>query len=110
MEEHDARRERWQVAHEVRIAPGTLLRQVLGRETVSVNSFHHQAVDDLGKGLVVSARSVEDQVIEGIEMPGRHFVLGVQWHPEAFWDRAQGFAPLFEALVMATAARAEATR
>ena len=110
MEEHDARRERWQVAHEVRIAPGTLLRQILGRDKVSVNSFHHQAVDDLGKGLLVSARSVEDQVIEGIEMPDRHFAVGVQWHPEAFWDRPQGFAPLFEALVTATAARAEATR
>jgi putative glutamine amidotransferase len=110
MEEHDARRERWHVAHEVRIAPGTLLRQVLGRDKVSVNSFHHQAVETLGRGLVVSARAAGDEVIEGIEMPDRRFAIGVQWHPEAFWDRPQGFAPLFEALVVATAARAEATR
>jgi putative glutamine amidotransferase len=110
MEDHDPRRERWQVAHEVKITPGTLLRQVLGRDMVSVNSFHHQAVEDLGRGLVVSARSIEDQVIEGIEMRDRHFVVGVQWHPEAFWDRPNGFGPLFEALVKATAVREEAAR
>ena len=105
-----ARRERWHVAHEVAVVPGTLLRGILERDRVSVNSFHHQAVDDPGKGLVVSARSVKDGVIEGVEMPDRHFAIGVQWHPEAFWDQPQGFAPLFEALVAATAVRPAATR
>jgi putative glutamine amidotransferase len=108
--DHDPRRERWHVAHEVQISPGTLLRQILGRDTVDVNSFHHQAIDDLGRGLVVSARSAADQVIEGVEMPDRHFVVGVQWHPEAFWDRPAGFTPLFEGLVAATAARAPLAR
>lgn len=98
------------MAHEVQISPGTLLRQILGRDTVDVNSFHHQAIDDLGRGLVVSARSAADQVIEGVEMPDRHFVVGVQWHPEAFWDRPAGFTPLFEGLVAATAARAPLAR
>ncbi len=100
--DHDRRRQRWETAHEVRILPGTKLRQILERETVSVNSFHHQAVDDLGKGLVISARSAKDDVVEGIEMPGRRFVVGVQWHPESFWGRPEGFAPLFEALTAAT--------
>jgi putative glutamine amidotransferase len=75
-----------------------------------VNSFHHQAVETLGKGVVVSARSPKDDVIEGIEMPNRSFVLGVQWHPESFWGRPQGFRPLFEALSAATLARVGATR
>jgi putative glutamine amidotransferase len=100
--EHDRRRQRWETAHEVRILPGTRLREILGRETVSVNSFHHQAVDDLGKGVVVSARSAQDDVVEGIEMPGHRFMVGVQWHPESFWGRPAGFGPLFEALTAAT--------
>jgi putative glutamine amidotransferase len=66
-----------------------------------VNSFHHQAVDDLGKGVVVSARSAQDDVVEGIEMPGHRFMVGVQWHPESFWGRPAGFGPLFEALTAA---------
>jgi putative glutamine amidotransferase len=67
-----------------------------------VNSFHHQAVRELGHGLVVSAASTADQVIEGIEAPGRRLALGVQWHPEAFWDRPEDFQSLFEALVKAS--------
>jgi putative glutamine amidotransferase len=67
-----------------------------------VNSFHHQAVKDVGRGLVVSARAT-DGVIEGIEAPGARFALGVQWHPESFWDRPRTFQPLFEAVVRAGA-------
>jgi putative glutamine amidotransferase len=107
MVDHDPKRQRSQVAHEIRVAQGTQLREILGREVVPVNSFHHQAVDGLGEGLRVSARSEPDHVIEGIEMPGRRFVLGVQWHPESFWGRRESFRSLFEAL--AAAAKAPAT-
>lgn len=100
--DHDPERERWEPAHEVRILPGTRLREILGRERVAVNSFHHQSVNTPGKGVVVSAYSVKDEVVEGIELPGRRFALGVQWHPEAFWDRSPGFQPLFAALVEAS--------
>jgi putative glutamine amidotransferase len=102
--DHDSRKERWERAHEVRIFNGTRLREILGRETILVNSFHHQAVARVGEGLLVSARADKDGVVEAIEAPGRRLVLGVQWHPEAFWDRRDGFQPLFEAL--ATTARA----
>jgi putative glutamine amidotransferase len=98
---HDPRKERWERAHDVRLLQGTLLREILGRESVSVNSFHHQAVDRAGDGIRISAYSAGDRVVEGIEMPARRFVVGVQWHPEAFWNRDDGFAPLFEALVVA---------
>jgi putative glutamine amidotransferase len=97
--EHDPRRERWERAHPVEIYEGTRLRDILKRGTVSVNSFHHQAIGRLGDGLVVSARSCDDQLVEAVELPGRRFVLGVQWHPEAFWNREDGFQALFEALV-----------
>jgi putative glutamine amidotransferase len=97
---HDPEKECWETAHEVLVLPGTRLREILGSERVAVNSFHHQAVKDLGQGLVLAAQAVDDGVVEGIEMPDRRFVLGVQWHPEAFWDHAP-HDPLFAALVHA---------
>jgi len=100
---HDHRRERWETAHEVKIVPGTRLREILGAERVSVNSFHHQAVAKLGRGLRVSALSAGDDLIEGIEAPQGRFVVGVQWHPESFWSRPENFHPLFAALVEAAA-------
>jgi len=72
---------------------------VLGRDSVAVNSFHHQAVKDLGRGLRVSALSGEGAVVEGIEAEAPRFALGVQWHPESFWNRPEGFGGLFEALI-----------
>lgn len=98
---HDPDQERWERCHDVAVLPGTRLRDILGRERVAVNSFHHQAVKELGRGLVLSARGCDDGVIEGMEMPDRRFVIGVQWHPESFWDQPQGFQPLFQALVNA---------
>lgn len=99
---HDPDIERWETAHDVELLPGTRLRDILGAERVAVNSFHHQAVRDLGQGLVLSARCPTDGVVEGIEMPGRRFVVGVQWHPESFWDHRPSFQSLFEALVGAS--------
>ena len=100
--DHDPKKERWEPAHEVRILPGTRLRSILGRDRVAVNSIHHQAVGTPGQGLVVSACSVGDDVVEGIELPTRRFVVGVQWHPEAFWDQPRDFQALFSALVDAS--------
>jgi putative glutamine amidotransferase len=97
--DHDPRRERWERAHDVRIYKGTRLREILGRETISVNSFHHQAVAELGQGLLVSARTSDERIVEAIEAPDHRLVLGVQWHPEAFWNRGDGFQALFETLV-----------
>lgn len=98
--DHDPRQERWERAHDVRILDGTRLRHLLHKETVAVNSFHHQAIRDLGRGLVVTAWSHGDRVVEAVEMPERRFVLGVQWHPESFWHDPDGFQPLFRELVL----------
>jgi putative glutamine amidotransferase len=76
------------------VATGGTLVQDIPSE---LNSFHHQAIDRLGAGLVVSARSAGDGVVEGVEIPGRRFVVAVQWHPEAFWGEADSFQPLFDA-------------
>ncbi|MGC0417042.1 gamma-glutamyl-gamma-aminobutyrate hydrolase family protein [Embleya sp. AB8] len=71
-------------AHVVEPIPGTRLG-ALGVEPYDVPTYHHQAVDRLGRGLVVSARA-RDGIIEAVELPGEPFVVGVQWHPESGLD------------------------
>ncbi len=67
--------------HPAELVPDTLLARLAGREPLSVNSSHHQAVRDAGVGVLVSARA-PDGVVEAIELPDLPFALGVQWHPE----------------------------
>lgn len=87
-------------AHPVEVAPGTLLFELLGSSRVEVNSRHHQANREPGRGLRVSARAA-DGVVEAIEgtAPGS-FLLGLQWHPEDLGSAPAGRAP-FEGLVAA---------
>lgn len=78
---HSRSQARRHAAHAIAVVPGTLTERVLGVTHLEVNSFHHQAVDRVPSGWIVSARA-DDQVIEAIERPGSTFRLGVQWHPE----------------------------
>jgi putative glutamine amidotransferase len=94
---HAAAGRRTRRSHPVEVVPGSKLREILGPGPISVNSFHHQAIDRLGEGLSVSGRCPEDGVIEAVEMNDRAFVLGVQWHPESFWKEAASFQALFDA-------------
>jgi putative glutamine amidotransferase len=93
-----------QPTHAVDISGGTILAGLMGVAHAEVNSFHHQAVDRLGRGLTVSARST-DGVVEGIEAKGRPFVVGVQWHAECLVERPEQ-AALFAGLVEASRSRA----
>jgi putative glutamine amidotransferase len=65
--------------HRVDCDPGSMLHHLYG-PTMMVNSFHHQAVDQPGTALQITARS-EDGTVEGVEHESGK-VLGVQWHPE----------------------------
>ncbi len=69
------------LTHQVSVLAGTRLAGVLGAGTRDVRSGHHQAVDRLGEGLVVSA-TAPDGIVEAVELPGDAWVVGVQWHPE----------------------------
>ncbi len=69
--------------HEVQLSEGSLAAAAAGEATHVTLSHHHQGVDELGGGLIVSGTSMFDSLPEAIEMPDRSFVLGVQWHPEA---------------------------
>ena len=102
---HGGKGPRARRAHRAEVAEGSRLRDILGRGSMSVNSIHHQSVDRPGEGLVVSARCPEDGVVEGVEMPARRFVVGVQWHPESFWNQPESFQGLFAALAEASSAR-----
>jgi putative glutamine amidotransferase len=69
--------------HDVELDPGTLAALAAGEVAHATKSHHHQAVDRVGADLVVTGHSTLDDLPEAIELSGRRFVLGVQWHPEA---------------------------
>ena len=67
--------------HNVKVIKNTKLDQILNTENLKVNSIHHQAIDKLGKDLIISAES-PDGIIEGIEVTNEWKAIGIQWHPE----------------------------
>jgi putative glutamine amidotransferase len=69
--------------HDVALTAGSLAARAAGELVHSTRSHHHQGVDRVGDGLVVSGTAVLDDLVEAIELPDRRFALGVQWHPEA---------------------------
>jgi len=88
--------------HLIRIVPGTRLHAIFQKDEMTVNTYHHQAVKRLGKGLIVSARA-EDGIVEAIEREGERFVVGVQFHPEKVRDKHPEFNRLFAAFIGAVA-------
>ncbi|MBO1331752.1 gamma-glutamyl-gamma-aminobutyrate hydrolase family protein [Streptomyces sp. VRA16 Mangrove soil] len=82
--------------HTVTPVPGTRYGDLVP-EPADVPTYHHQAVDRLGKGLVASAHAA-DGTVEAVELPGMSWVIGVQWHPEMGED-----ARVTEGLVRAAA-------
>lgn len=89
-------------SHRIEIEPDSRLARAVGRTSIEVNSFHHQAPDRIGRDLKPVAWA-PDGLIEGLEGPGERFVLGVQWHAEALADRSED-AGLFKAFVEAARA------
>jgi putative glutamine amidotransferase len=98
--QHRQQAPREHASHEVQVDAGTALCGVLGAATVVVNSFHHQAVREVARDFVVSARS-SDGVIEGIELPGHRFCVAVQWHPEHMTEHHPHAKRIFRAFVRA---------
>ena len=84
------------ISHKVIFEPGSMVNKLLGNFAYT-NSFHHQSVDRLGKGLTVSGFT-GDAIVEAIEMPSHSFVIGVQWHPEYMLDLSN-MKQLFYALI-----------
>jgi putative glutamine amidotransferase len=84
------------VGHQVEVQGGTQLHEIVRRQSLEVNTTHHQAIKKLGRGLVVNAVA-EDGVIEGIESTQHEFVLGLQWHPEVLAPRQMYQRRIFSA-------------
>jgi len=93
---------KWQPTHEVRVGDGAYIAEVMDREVVKVNSYHHQGVKDLAEGLLATGRS-SDGVIEAVEAEdvSERWLLGVQWHAEAMRGAGPQQESLFEAHVSA---------
>jgi putative glutamine amidotransferase len=77
--EHDRRGH----VHRIEIAAGSLLADIVGARSLEVNSFHREAVAEISAPVRVSAKT-SDGIVEAIEIPGRRFALGIQWHQELF--------------------------
>ncbi len=90
----------WYASHTIDILSDSRLHQIIGSTTARVNSFHHQAVRDVGEGFTVTAKAT-DGVIEAIEDPTHRFALGVQCHPEMMWKRHPESLNLFTAFLKA---------
>lgn len=94
--------------HPVDLVRGSRLAAILGDAArsgrIEVNSFHHQAAEEVPASLQVAARA-PDGVIEALEAPERSFVLGVQWHPEEMAAIYPAQQALFDAFIGACRAR-----
>ena len=88
---------RSEVAHEVELAPGSLIAKVMGKQVVGVNTFHHQSL----RKIAPSCRAVgfaPDSIVEAIEVPG-YKMIGVQWHPENLYKEHPEQKALFDWLM-----------
>lgn len=94
MQESDSRND---ISHKIKTMSDSALRKYIGRY-LYVNSFHHQAVDKIGKHLMVCARS-SDGIAEAIEMPEHPFAIGVQWHPECMYRTSPEMRVLFHKFI-----------
>jgi gamma-glutamyl-gamma-aminobutyrate hydrolase PuuD len=90
-------------AHQILVEPDTRLAAIQGAGAHAVNSRHHQAVERVGAGLRVTARSTPDGVVEALERSDSRFALAVQWHPEDQARRDATQKKLFEAFAAALA-------
>ena len=84
-------------SHDVELEANSKTRDIVGTSRPHVNSWHHQAIRDVGRGLAITSHS-PDGLIEGVESPNHRFAIGVQWHPERMQDDRRQQS-LFRALV-----------
>ncbi|MEN6357339.1 MAG: gamma-glutamyl-gamma-aminobutyrate hydrolase family protein [Armatimonadota bacterium] len=84
--------------HDVEVVPGSLLAGIVGSTSMSVNSWHHQSVKEIGRGLKVNCRAA-DGVIEGIESDEDKPILAMQCHPEEIASDYPLFQRFFDWLI-----------
>jgi putative glutamine amidotransferase len=90
-------------SHPITVAGGSRLRAALGERTL-VNSYHHQAIAELGRD-VEAVACADDGIVEAIELPAAEFALGVQWELQESWKHDPACLAVFEAFVGAARRR-----
>jgi putative glutamine amidotransferase len=100
--EHRTQRGETPRRHPVRINPESIIGRCIGKSEISTNTYHKQAVKNLGRGLKVVA-TAPDGVIEAFEDPTLPLFIAIQWHPERLIDEPEHLAP-FKLLVEKAAA------
>ena len=78
--------------HDVALSPDSQLGKAIGKERISANTYHKQAVKTVGRGLRIVA-TAPDGIVEGLEDPSFPLMAAVQWHPERLTDEAEHLAP-----------------
>lgn len=94
--------------HAVEVVPGSRLHKIVDTDSVIVSTYHHQAVDQLGDGLVVTARAA-DGCVEALEHE-TFDAVAVQWHPEDVHSTSPTDGALFADLVERARQRREGIR
>lgn len=97
---HSQEAPRWYATHDISIQSTSLLGTIWGNAPARVNSYHHQSINKVGKGLRIVA-TAPDGVVEAIESTEHPFVLGVQWHPELMIDHYPVAGRIFEHFIKA---------
>lgn len=88
----------YELFHKINIEENSKLFDIFKNTELEVNSFHHQAIKDLGRDLKIIA-TAEDGVIEGIESLSRKFLVGIQWNSEDLTLKHKEFLSIFKALI-----------
>ena len=87
-------------SHDVKIVANTPLHEMMGTEKIKGNSFHHQAIKTLGKGLEIMAFA-EDGIIEAVYLCGKRYIRAYQWHPERLFETDTQNRMIFEDFIHA---------
>ena len=98
IEGHMQKEDRNMQTHAVSVVKNSLLYEITGKDSLYVNSFHHQAVKKLADCLTVDAVS-EDGYIEAFHHEKHRFLLGLQWHPESYFEFDASAAKVFRAFI-----------
>ena len=97
---HRQNEPKFSYSHDVRIIVNTPLYEMMGNERIKANSFHHQAIKTLGKGLEIMAVA-DDGIIEAVYSSGKQYIRAYQWHPEMLFKIDAQSRKIFENFIHA---------
>ena len=97
---HRQQEPKFSPSHEVNIAKGTPLHRLTNKARMTINSFHHQCIKELGDGLSVMA-TADDGIIEAVFFAGERYIRAYQWHPERLYVTDSQNRKLFDDFVEA---------